>query len=73
MQRKNENKRENFVHNHRQNIAISAEEDHVALKSSSLKRFKRKKKKIFKIKLPFLSFAVTKHKISLIRIIFSGT
>ena len=61
------------IHNHQQNITIPAEEDHVALKSSSQRILKRKENQTFEIKLPFASSVVTKHKISLIGIIFPGT
>ena len=44
IQRKNENRREKFIDNHKQNITISAEEGHAALKSSSQKGLERKGK-----------------------------
>ena len=50
IQRGNENKWEKFyLHNHKQNIIITAEKDHPALKSSSQKRLEWKVSPIMKM------------------------
>ena len=61
IERRNENKWEKFyLHNHKQNIIISAEKDHAALKSSSQKRLEWKEKKGFEMKLPLQPSSVTR-------------